>query len=149
MIKRSILIVLVASLGLTSCQSMNNEDSGVLAGGVIGGLLGSQFGGGTGQVLATGAGVLLGAYLGGRIGKSMDKTDRHEMEHALETGKTGRSISWKNPDSGNRYSVRPTKTYYRNRRPCREFTTTATISGKREVVRGKACRDSRGHWRMV
>ena len=126
----------------------NNEDAGTLAGGVIGGLVGSRFGGGSGQVVATGAGALLGAYLGGQIGKTMDTQDKMRMQRALETSKTGQVVKWTNPDSGNRYTVKPTKTYYDSSRPCRTFQTTAYINGKKEVINGKACRDGQGRWQM-
>ena len=148
MYKKTILSLLIISLGLSGCASMTKEDTGTLAGGVIGGLVGSRFGGGTGQVLATGAGALIGAYIGGKIGKTMDTQDRMKVQQALETSKTGQSVSWRNPDSGNRYTVSPTKTYYSDNRPCRQFKTTAIINGKQEIVYGKACRDSRGKWQM-
>lgn len=148
MVKRSLLLALVASLGLTACADLNNEDAGVLGGAVIGGLLGSQFGGGSGQVLATGAGAMIGAFIGGNIGKTMDKQDQMEMRQALETTKTGKTSRWRNPDSGNRYAVEPTKTYYQKGRPCRQFTTTAVIDGRKEVLHGRACRDPRGRWQM-
>ena len=148
MSKKILAISLISALSLTGCAGLTNEDSGVIAGGIAGGLLGSQFGGGSGQVLAAGAGALLGAYLGGKIGKSMDKTDRLEMQRALETSKTGQTVRWRNPDNGNRYAVKPTKTYYNHHQACRKFTTSAVISGKHEIIHGKACRDSKGRWKM-
>jgi TPR repeat protein len=33
--------------------------------------------------------------------------------------------------------------------PCREFNTTAQISGRRQNIRGVACRESDGSWRAV
>ncbi|MGL6030503.1 MAG: glycine zipper 2TM domain-containing protein, partial [Legionella sp.] len=99
----------VASLALSfmvaGCAPINNEGVGTISGGVVGGLLGSQFGGGSGRVMAAAGGALLGAYLGGQIGKSMDKQDRMEMQRALETAPTGRAVVWSNPDNGNRYTV--------------------------------------------
>jgi surface antigen len=138
------------SMGLlVSCAELNNSDVGTLTGGVIGGLVGSQFGGGTGQVAAAAGGALVGAMIGDRIGQTMDKVDRMEMQKALETTKSGQAVTWKNPDSGTRYVVRPTKTYYREKQPCREYTTTAIIDGKKEVIHGRACRDQYGHWQTV
>lgn len=129
---------------------MTNEGVGTVTGGVVGGLLGSQFGGGSGRVIATGAGALVGAYLGNSIGKSMDKVDRMEMQRALETAQVGRSVSWRNPDTGNSYTVRPTKTYYVTKdQPCREYTTNAMIGGKSQQIYGRACRQTDGSWRVV
>jgi surface antigen len=134
---------------LTGCAPLNNEGVGTISGGVVGGLLGSQFGGGSGKVMAAAGGALLGAYLGGQIGKSMDKVDRMEMQRALETAPTGRAIVWSNPDNGNRYTVKPTRTYYHSQQPCREYITKAIIGGKSEQIYGKACRQADGSWRVI
>lgn len=143
----------VASLSLSfllvGCTNINNEGIGALSGGVIGGLVGSQFGGGSGKVAAAAGGALLGAVLGGQIGKSMDKVDRMEMQRALETAPTGRSVNWSNPDTGYRYTVQPTRTYYRERLPCREYTTRAWIDGRTQLIRGSACRQPDGSWHVV
>lgn len=146
---KQMIVILCASIGLFACQSVNNEGVGALTGGVVGGLLGSQFGGGAGKVAAAAGGALLGAYLGGNIGKYMDKVDQMQMQRALETAPTGKSVDWRNPDSGNQYTVRPTRTYYNHQQPCREYTTQAIIGGKTQQVYGKACRQADGSWRVV
>lgn len=125
-----------------------NEDVGSVSGAIAGGLLGSQFGGGSGQVIAAGVGALAGAYLGGQIGRSMDRQDQLEMQHALESAPTGRVVAWSNPN-GNRYSVRPTRTYYEDTQPCREYTTRALIGGKSQEIYGRACRQADGSWQVV
>ena len=99
--------------------------------------------------MAAAGGALLGAYLGGQIGKTMDKVDRMEMQRALETAPTGRAVVWSNPDSGNRYTVKPIRTYYRSSQPCREYITKAIIGGKTEQIYGKACRQADGSWRVM
>jgi len=143
----------VASLSLSfllvGCANVNNEGVGALSGGVIGGLLGSQFGGGSGKVMAAAGGALLGAFLGSQIGKSMDKVDQMQMQRALETAPTGKSVGWSNPDTGNRYTVQPTRTYYHEHLPCREYTTKAWIDGQSQLIRGSACRQADGSWRVV
>lgn len=140
---------LIISASLIGCAPINNEGVGALSGGVAGALIGSQIGGGAGQVAAAAGGALIGAYLGGRIGKYMDKVDRMEMQKALETSPTGKEVAWKNPDTGNQYRLQPTKTYYVNGGPCREYVTYATIAGKSEKVYGKACRQADGSWRVA
>lgn len=147
--KKLVLATLALSACLTSCAEINNEGVGTVTGGVVGGLLGSQFGGGSGRVAAAAGGALLGAYLGGNIGRTMDRLDRLEMQRALETAPVGRAVSWKNPDTGNSYTVKPTKTYYANQQPCREYTTHAMIGGKSQEIYGKACRKADGSWRVV
>lgn len=133
---------------LTGCIPVNNESVGMAAGGVVGGLLGSQVGSGSGQVAAAATGAFIGAVLGGKIGQYMDKQDQQRMQGALENAPTGKTVSWKNPDSGNQYRVTPTRTYYRNEQPCREYTTYANIGGRQEQIYGKACRQADGSWKV-
>jgi surface antigen len=147
--KKLIVATLSASMLLVGCAELNNEGVGTIGGGVVGGLLGSQFGGGSGKVAAAAGGALLGAFLGGKIGKYMDRQDRMEMQRALETAPTGRAVAWTNPDSGNRYTVVPTRTYYQQQQPCREYTTKALIGGKTEQIYGRACRQADGSWKVV
>ncbi len=146
-------ILFIAMFALTGCANMSNQETGLITGAAVGGVLGHTIGSGTSQVVATAAGVLVGAYIGGRIGESMDKTDRLQVGRALEGNKTGRSRRWRNPDSGARYSVTPTRTYIRRQgrsssQPCREFTTTAKIGGNTEKVYGTACRMDDGSWKI-
>jgi surface antigen len=138
---------LIASL--VGCADMSKQDVGVLTGGAIGGLIGSRFGSGSGAILATVGGAVAGALIGGAIGHSMDKVDRMNMERALEDGQTGYETRWRNPDSGNVYAVVPTRTYYRDDQPCRDYTTRAIIGGKRQTIYGHACRMADGTWQVV
>ena len=147
--KKMIIILLAFSAFLSGCSQLNNEDVGTATGAVVGGLLGSQFGGGSGRVAAAAGGALLGAWVGGNIGRTMDKQDRMQMQRALETAPTGKVVQWKNPDTGYRYTVKPTKTYYHGRQPCREYYTKAIIGGKSEQIYGKACRQADGSWKVM
>lgn len=140
---------MMSLMALTACIPVTNEGVGMVAGGVAGGLLGSQVGSGSGQVAAAATGAFIGAVLGGKIGQYMDKQDQLEVQRALENSPTGKPVSWKNPDSGNRYRVTPTRTYYRHDQPCREYTTYANIGGKQEQIYGKACRKADGSWQVT
>ncbi len=147
--KKLLILSLSLSIFLTACAEINNEGVGTITGGVVGGLIGSQFGGGSGKVAAAAGGALLGAFLGGNIGRTMDRLDRLEMQKVLETAPTGRAVNWQNPDSGNHYTVQPTRTYYVNSQPCREYTTKAIIGNKPQQIYGKACRQADGSWKVA
>ncbi len=147
--KKMMMVLLPSVLLLSSCAPVDNEMVGTVAGGVAGGLLGSTIGGGAGKVAAIAGGTVLGAFLGGKIGQYMDRQDKILMQQALETAPVGKTVSWKNPDNGNQYSVRPTKTYYRQDEPCREYTTHAIIGGKSQEIYGTACRKADGAWQVV
>ena len=133
---------------LTGCDTVRKQDIGVVTGGVAGGLLGSQFGNGTGKLFAVGAGTLLGAYLGGSIGKSMDEQDQLKTQLALEKNRSGQPAYWHNPDNGNRYTVTPKKAVQQRGHYCREYTMTAEIAGKKQQTYGRACRQADGTWKV-
>ncbi len=95
-------------------KNITNEDIGRVLGGVGGALVGSQFGGGTGKLVAVAAGAIGGMFLGGEIGKRLDPADRQGIaetrQQALDSGQT---VSWNNPDSGVQSTARVTETAYR------------------------------------
>lgn len=121
----------------------------MVIGGVLGGALGSRVGGGTGQTIATVVGTLAGAAVGGSVGRSMDDTDRLKVAHSLESVRTGVPSQWRNPDTGNQYTVVPTRTYESAGLPCREFTVDGTIDGRNENIYHTACRQADGSWRVA
>ncbi len=59
---------------------------GVVAGAVVGGLLGNQVGGGTGKTLATVAGAVGGGYAGNEIEKRTRKGTSWEVDVKMENG---------------------------------------------------------------
>lgn len=143
-------VVLCSVLALAGCTtSPTQEQGGMVIGGILGGALGSQVGGGSGRTTATVIGTLLGASVGGAVGKSMDEQDRLKVAHSLETVRTGVPSTWRNPDSGNRYTVVPTRTYESAGTPCREYTVDGMVGGRKEKIIGTACRQADGSWRTV
>lgn len=135
---------------LLGCASPpTQEQTGMIVGGVIGGVLGSQVGSGHGRTTATIIGTIVGAAIGGAVGRSMDEQDRIKTAHTLETVRTGVPSQWRNPDTGNVYTVTPTRTIESAQGPCREYTIDATIGGKKEQIVGTACRQADGSWRVV
>ncbi|WP_018954790.1 RT0821/Lpp0805 family surface protein [Thioalkalivibrio sulfidiphilus] len=152
MIRKTLFsLMLAGTVGLAGCATYQGpqEQAGMVIGGVLGGVLGSQVGAGSGRTAAIIAGTLAGAAIGGAIGQSMDQVDRLKTAQTLETVRTGVPSVWVNPDTGNQYSVTPTRTYETTAGPCREYTIDAIIGGKREKVYGTACRQPDGSWRVV
>lgn len=146
----SALVVTALSLQLMSCADLSKQDVGTVGGAVAGGLLGSRFGSGSGQLLAVGVGSLAGAFLGGAIGKSMDDADRMKMSNALEYNSVGQPAYWRNPNNNTSYTVVPTKNVSVRGNPyCREYRTTADIAGKKQQIYGTACRQADGSWKTV
>lgn len=143
------MVSLLACAGLVGCANVNNQDMGTLAGGVAGGLLGSQFGGGTGKLVAIGVGTLAGAFIGNKLGQSMDAADKQKMAATFENNQTGQPAYWQNSKTGTSYTVTPTQNVTVNGNPyCREYRSTAMIAGKRQQMYGTACRQPDGTWQV-
>lgn len=135
---------------LAGCQTMDRRDVSTGVGAVVGGVVGNQFGQGSGRTAATILGATVGAFVGSRIGTSMDARDRGQLGYSLEHSPSGSSKSWVNPDTGNRYTVTPDPAYHdASGKVCREFSQTGSIDGHQERLRGLACRDGNGTWRIV
>ena len=69
---KKLLVATVSAIVLSGCVA-TNQQGGTLVGAGLGGLLGSQFGDGTGQLATTGLGVLVGSLIGNQIGQHMDQ----------------------------------------------------------------------------
>jgi surface antigen len=83
----------------------------------------------------------------------MDDDDKQRayaaQMQALESGKSGTAVAWKNPDSGRYGSVVPGPAYQTNGQQCRPYTHTIYIDGRPQVARGNACRNPDGTWTAV
>lgn len=149
--RKTLLTFIAASAfavaGCTPYQGQN-EQAGMVIGGLLGGVLGSQVGGGSGRTAAIIAGTLIGSHVGSRVGITMDEVDRMRTAQSLETVRTGVPSQWRNPDTGNQYTVVPTRTYNTASGPCREYTMDAVIGGRNEKVYGTACRTADGDWQI-
>lgn len=144
------IAMLCSVLLLPGCTAPpTQEQGGMIIGGVLGGALGSQVGRGHGRTAATVVGTLLGASIGGAVGRSMDDQDRMKVAHSLETVRTGVPSQWRNPDTGNQYTVVPTRTYDTAGSPCREYTVDGVIGGRKEKIVGTACCQADGSWKTV
>lgn len=148
--KHRILGILIASLAFVGCANSQGpqEQVGMIIGGALGGLLGTEVGGGRGRTAAIIVGTMVGANIGGAVGRSMDDTDRLNANLALENVRTGVATTWRNPDTANEYALTPTRTYETGSGPCREYTVDAKVGGSTEQVYGTACRQPDGSWRI-
>jgi surface antigen len=155
MYKRIMALVVALPFALAACEGSGpKQTGGTLAGAGVGALIGSQIGHGSGKLAAVAIGTLAGAMIGSEVGKSLDRADRLAMQQttqkALESNRSGRASTWRNPDSGHSGTITPTKTYDTAAgQPCREYQQTVTIGGKTESAYGTACRQNDGSWKIV
>ena len=151
-------MALMASVGLSGCQTLNNlelnkENLGAASGAVLGGVLGSKVGDGSGQLWATGVGVLVGGLIGSEIGRSLDRADLNYLNNAntrAHSAPLGETISWNNPQSGNYGTVTPKRDGQSSDGSyCREYQQTIYVGGRQETAVGTACKQADGTWRIV
>jgi surface antigen len=151
----------VAALTLAGCATdqygqpvMNKQNIGTAIGGIGGAVAGAQFGRGWGSVAAGATGALLGAALGNSIGASLDRADMNYYSNAsqgaLENARSGQTIPWRNPDSGNSGTITPSNVYTSSDgQYCREYQQTITVGGQTKRGYGTACRQRDGSWKIV
>ena len=85
--------------------------------------------------------------------KELDAADQRAVQdaqyRALESGRTGAPVAWRNPGSGHSGEVTPGATYHVNAYECRDYTSTVTLGGQRQSSRATACKQPDGTWRPV
>lgn len=153
--KTPVIVILLSALLVGGCSTTGGDKQtvGGLTGAALGGLLGSQFGSGTGRLAATGALVFLGALVGSEIGRSMDEVDKMLANEAVlkaRTASIGETITWNNSKSGYSGTVTAVRDGVSGGGDyCREFQQTVTIGGQSEEAYGIACRQPDGDWRIL
>ena len=128
------------------------DPGGIIAGALIGGILGNALGrGGAG---ATVAGVVVGGALGAALTRNLDCEDRSYAYNAyydgFNSGRANVPYQWRNPRNGH-YGELRVDDYYRD--PvgfrCANFTQQIFIEGRPQVATGRACQQPNGTWAIV
>lgn len=129
------------------------DPAGVLAGAIIGGLIGKAIDDDRGHGGAI-AGVIIGGALGAALTRDMDCEDQsyayRTYYDGFNSGRPGGLYSWRNPRNGHRGDLRIGGYYddpggFR----CTTFTQTIYIDGRPREGRGRACRQPDGSWAIV
>lgn len=143
------LVLLTCATFVLGACSYSNEQVGRVTGAVAGGIVGNQFGGGTGRILATAVGALAGGIIGENIGRKLDRQSRDQAlqaeYNALENGRNGQPVEWRSNDRTYGRVV-PQQTYQVGSQNCRRYTHTVYIDGVPERAVGTACRNPDGTW---
>lgn len=145
---KNIVVVLLLCLAFVtaSCtQEGTKGQTGAVVGAAGGALVGQIIGRNTEATLI---GAAVGTMLGYIVGNEMDKYDRQHLNSVYETGRSGQTSTWSNPDTGNTYQVTPQPAYTASssNQPCRKAEIQAIIDGKPETTYTTACRDESGQW---
>ena len=147
-IRKRLVLVLLALPFLGACESYLawKRDT---TGEPLCDVLGRQVVVSSGGTAAMTEGLRLGAFLGSRIGRNVYLIDELKTAEALESSCDGRATTWRNVDSGRRYSVTPTRTYQGPAGRCRDFMAIIETEGREQVIRSIACRQPGGTWKAA
>jgi surface antigen len=89
----------------------------------------------------------------GPVGKELTDADRSAVAdaeyRALEFGRTGTPVPWKNRKSGHSGEVVPGPSYKVNVLDCRDVTHTVVVDEQTQSVRTTSCRRPDGNWKPV
>lgn len=135
---------------LAGCAGKPDVPTGAIPGANPGTVVGSPIAAGSGEPAV---GPVEGGLMGAEVGRSLNDADRGvalkaEYE-ALEYGRSGRPTVWQSKSGDNHGEIKVGSTYQVNRLDCREYTHDVWIGGRLRVVKGTACRDPDGVWRIV
>ena len=131
--------------------TQQGQGVGTLAGAIVGGVIGHQFGGGSGKAVATMIGAITGGLIGSELGRVYDRLNAEEqrihaaaVSNTIQTSKIGEGNQWYNPQTGHSGRVIITK----HEGYCREYQQTIIIGGKEQEGHGTACRQPDGSWKI-
>ena len=148
------LFLILVSIFLTSCSSLNLDKSSVMktSSTAVGGYFGYQLG--DGDLLSTTIGSTLGAVVGNYLIDFINQDDYHfykqETLRILEVNDNNVSVNsgyWKNPKSGNRGVVKILGYY--GSPECRLIENIYEIGNQTTNSYGTACREKSGQWAMI
>jgi surface antigen len=144
------LAIATGALLLVGCSGRPDVSTGAIAGANPGTVIGSPIavGGAEAEI-----GPVEGGLIGAEVGRSLNEADRaialRAEYEALEYGRPGQPTVWRGKSADNHGEVKVGSTYQVNRLDCREYTHKVWIGGRPRVVKGTACRDPDGVWRIV
>ena len=133
------------------CRS-SSDPAGVIAGALIGGLLGNAVSRGNGG--ATVAGVILGGATGAALTRNLNCEDRSyaykTYYDGFNSGRANSSYQWRNPNNGHYGNFRVVG--YANDPDgfrCANYSQEIFINGRPQTTAGRACQQPDGAWAIV
>jgi surface antigen len=138
--------------GIASGRCNRQDITAIVLVPVGGGKVAPQVSSGYTRNVGTLRGGTVRALVGVTYGGDFDDRDRDCIGHALEIGKTGRSVSWLNPGTGLAIALTPGKESHSRQQPaghkCRDYIITVGVAagGARQSKPGVACSSEPGLW---
>jgi len=129
----------------------NADPGGVIAGALIGGLLGNALGRGSGGT--TVAGVIMGGVAGAALTRNLGCEDRSyaykTYYDGFNSGREDVPYRWRNPNNGHYGELMVDDYDDRNGFRCANFTQRIFIEGRPQAGSGRACQQPDGTWAVV
>ena len=150
----TLFVVTVFISACVQSQDSQKQTIGTLLGAGAGALIGSQVGGGKGQLAAVAIGAPGGALLGSEVGKTLDDADRLKAGRAqqaiLESNRSGHATSWSNRDTGHSGTIIPNPAVQTSGvEYCRGYEHEIKVDGRNVVAQDIACREPNVTWRLI
>lgn len=152
-------ILVLSGLLLAGPSFAVADDTGMLVGAGLGGLVGSTIGRGAGNVAATVGGVVIGGAIGSQWGRASYGSYYARPAYANPYGypyDMFPSVSYYNgPYGGQNYVAPPDPpppqpvTYIDNGNYCRQYSQTMRIGNRVQESYGTACLQPDGSWHIV
>ena len=150
-------LFLAATPAFADCH--DEKVAGTVGGAIIGGIIGNQYGHGSGRTAATVGGAILGGIAGHEITKDACKDKHYDAyyyndtyDEAFEDRDDG-EYNWENPYSHHRGYIHTTEYMEDGYRdydgPCRRFEQRVWVDGEEDYGTGVACRRPNGAWQIV
>jgi surface antigen len=147
----AIVTAAAGALLLGGCNGGSHIVTGAIPPGAnTGEVFGSPVASGVGEPTI---GPVEGGLMGDDVGRSLSEADRRialkaEYE-ALEYSRAGLLTEWKSASGDVKGRITVGGITRVNSLDCREYTHSISIGGRVRVVRGTACREPDGAWRIV
>ena len=152
MLKGLILAILLFCSACSGNNRMTNGQLiGAIGGGIIGTYVGTQLGGGSGNLVFLIAGATLGSLTGYAYGDSLIPSDRVKFKDsakiAMDNIEDGQVYSWINPETCVAGTITPIRSYYAEENQiCRDFEATIAVDTEVGKTKGRACKLGLDAW---
>jgi len=148
-----VVAILLAAFFASPALAGEDQFFGTLTGATIGGIVGNQFGKGSGRDAATVAGILAGGWAGNDIGYAMDNRSSSQASagggYRAPAGPITYRSSYEPNYVGPDDSPSPETIYDNAGSTCREYSQQVRVNGRIQESYGTACLQPDGTWRAV
>lgn len=139
LISLMLVAFLAAGYGCAN-KAQSGAGVGALAGATIGALTFKN------KLLGAAVGAGVGTMMGYIVGNEWDKHDEAKVQSTLESGRSGETSSWTNPDTGKSYTATPEHPYMAENKVYRDVVIRDAKDG--DTIKAKAWRDDKGVWHL-